>query len=352
MLICVFMFIILDSSEDYKKPALTRTVFYGKIERSKAQLRRRKQGVSIRPTFDRFPILKTGDEMVHRYFGHGVGRAAAGLAYYFLLAVFPMLIFINTVIGMLHLDVMRIAQELEFVVPDQVLAIITDYIEYISRLSPSLLLYAGGVLAVWALSRCFSSLLKALSLAYRTESRPGFLGVFVSAVMSIVLMVSIIVLVAVLMISQTLFNVIASRLHMPAVLVSLWDLLRITVLPLYAFLVLSCFYHVASRGRYPFSRAFPGALFFCVTWLAMSMGLSYYINNMTRYSLLYGSLGAVMLMLLWLYLTAVMLILGGELNHTLIVHKNIRSHGAKGEKKCQTSSECPSPSQPPSEPKR
>lgn len=309
-----------------------------------------KQGDRIQPASYRFSLIKTGGEIIRRYFDHGVGRAAAGLAYYFLLSVFPMLIFINTVIAMLRFDVVRIAQELEYVVPAQILDVITDYVAYISRLNPSVLLYAGGVLAVWALSRSFASLLHSLSLAYGTESRPGVLGVFVSSIMSIVLMVSFVVLVAVTMVGQRLFGLIAEHVRLPNAIVSLWDLLRFAILPLYAVLVVTGFYHVSARGRYAFMRSLPGAFFFCVTWLAMSTGLSYYINNITRYSLLYGSLGAVMLLLLWLYLTAVTLILGGELNHVLIMQRNIPRHN-KGEQKCQTSSEYRSPSRPPNEPR-
>ena len=69
----------------------------------------------------------------------------------------------------------------------------------------------------------------------------------------------------------------------------------------------------------------PGAFAAMISWVIISLGFSFYVDNMARYSMLYGSLGALMILTLWLYLTGVVLIMGGELNHVLIQAREKKS---------------------------
>ena len=69
-------------------------------------------------------------------------------------------------------------------------------------------------------------------------------------------------------------------------------------------------------------RVLPGAIFTSIGWIIASLGFSYYVNNISNYSRFYGSLGAVFILMIWLYLTSIILILGAEINSALDTNKN------------------------------
>ncbi len=261
-------------------------------------------------------FLRAGRELVRRYFRDQVGRDAAELAYYELFSLFPLVIFLNMVVSTLHLSPDRLSESLGLVLPPQAIAILTTYLEYIQGLDRPFLLYACMVLTVYAVSRAIASLLNSLAKAYGMTRRGVFAAVS-SVICAILLLGSIFVLLVLTMISDNLLLWLDQYITVPDLLISLWGLLRTLVAPVYLFFVVSCLYAVVGYGKYRFSQAMPGAGFAVVLWYLSTTAFSYYVNNMSRYSVLYGSLAAFMVLMLWLYLTGVVIILGGELNHVL-----------------------------------
>ena len=81
--------------------------------------------------------------------------------------------------------------------------------------------------------------------------------------------------------------------------------------------MLALLYYLVPNSHYRFPDILPGTLSALVSWLLFSIGFAYYVENMANYSVLYGSIGAVIVLLLWLYLSATVLIMGAELNCVL-----------------------------------
>ncbi len=254
--------------------------------------------------------------LVRRYFRDQVGRDAAELAYYELFSLFPLIIFLNMVLSTLHLSLDRLTETLGLVLPPQAADVVTTYLEYIQGLDTPFLLYACVVLTVYAVSRAIASLLNSLSKAYGITRRGAF-RVISSVACAVLLLGSIFVLLVLTMISDNLLLWLDQYITVPDLLISLWGLLRTLIAPVYLFLVVTCLYAVVGYGKYRFTQAMPGAGFAVVLWYLSTTAFSFYVNNMSRYSVLYGSLAAFMVLMLWLYLTGVVIILGGELNHVL-----------------------------------
>ena len=269
-------------------------------------------------------------ELITRIFQDNVTRSAAELAYYLLFSLFPLLIFVNALIGVFQFDINALLEELEVLLPSEVMNIIVDYVGYTASLRSQTLVYAGVVLGVWSISRSVSSLLRAISQAYRVQRR-GWLSRVLRVILTVALMVSVFLLLILLMISQTLLATVSRFIHLPGALIALWDLIKFLIGPAFIFFLLTGLYHVASQRQYRLTEAMPGALFSCVVWTAFSMGFSYYVSNFGRYSILYGSLGAIIILMLWLYATGVLVITGGELNHVLIEVKGKKQGGTKNE---------------------
>lgn len=270
-------------------------------------------------------IVRVLADLVRRYFQDNVGRSAAELSYYLLFSLFPLLIFLNVAVSMLHLSTDMLSTTLGVVLPAQVADILTSYLSYIQGLDAPVLLYACLFLTVYALSRAITSLIQSVSRAYRI-TRQGRFNALASIILSVLLLFSVIVLLLLMMVSENLLRQVSEyiAIDIPELLLKLWDLLRMMVGPVYMFLILSCFYAVVGFGKYRFTQAMPGAGFAVVTWFVVTSAFSYYISHASRYSLIYGSLAAFMVLMLWFYLTGMVIILGGELNHVL--EKNSEHH--------------------------
>lgn len=255
-------------------------------------------------------------ELTRRYFQDQVGRDAAELAYYLLFSLFPLIIFLNAAISTLHLSPGLLTDSLGLALPPQAADLLTTYLHYIQGLDRPFLLYACLVLAVYAVSRSISSLLNSLTRAYRLPRRGAFHALS-GIVCAVFLLASVLALLLLMMVSDNLLLWLDQYLTIPSMLIRLWNLLRVLVAPLFLFLMLAFLYAVVGYGKYRFSQALPGAGFAVVLWYLSTTAFSYYVNNMSRYSVLYGSLAAFMVLMLWFYLTGVVIILGGELNHIL-----------------------------------
>ena len=257
-------------------------------------------------------------QLVVRYFRHQVGRSAAELSYYLLFSLFPFLIFLNAVISMLHLSLDDIVHGLGGVVlPAQAAELLSTYLSYIQGLDTRVLLYACLFLTFYAVSRSVRSLTRAVSTAYQIPHQ-GPANAVLSAIFTVLLLLSILALLVLLMISENLLRQLDNYITVPEFLLRIWNILRLAVGPVLLCLLLTCFYFGVGYGRYRFWQALPGAAFAVVVWFVVTSGFSYYMGHVSRYSIIYGSLAAIMMLMLWFYLTGAVLILGGELNHILI----------------------------------
>ena len=105
---------------------------------------------------------------------------------------------------------------------------------------------------------------------------------------------------------------------LPAFLAELWVRLRYPVAGVAGYFALFFLYALAQDRRQPWKNLWPGTLFSLTAWMTLSVLYSLYVENFADYSLLYGSIGTVIVLLIWLYMSATVLILGAELNGTLM----------------------------------
>lgn len=265
-------------------------------------------------------------QLVKRYFRDHVGQSAAELAYYLLFSLFPLLIFLHAAISMLHLSPQMLADTLGSILPPQAADLVITYLSYIQGLDTPLLLYACLFLTVYAVSRATTSLIRSLTHAYRLRRQSRF-SLGAGVILTLLLLASLIVLMLLMVVSENLLLQIDRFITLPDVLIRLWNLLRVMVAPLYMLLVLTGLYATVGYRHYRFRQALPGAVFVVVLGFGVSSAFSYYINHAARYSVLYGSLAAFMVLMLWLYLMGAVIILGGELNHILANRKDIVGKG-------------------------
>ena len=270
--------------------------------------------------------------MIQHYFDYQVSRTAAQLAYSLLFMIFPLILFLNALLGVLNVNLDDIVRATAQVIPTEVASLIESYLAYLSGMSTPGHLFTGLVLSVYSLFRVVNVLLYALNTVYEVKNTRHWLRhAVLSFLFAAALLLSFVVILVVLLLGQDTLDALSRIWHIPDPVRQVWLWMRFVLLAAWLFSLLTALYVVAPNRKLRPRQAMPGAFFAMFAWVAVSYGFSYYIDHFSRYSLLYGSIGAVIITMLWLYVTGVILQLGGLFNHTLMTvpAREIRAENQK-----------------------
>ena len=249
-----------------------------------------------------------------RYLRHGVAVRSAALAFYLLFTMFPLLVFLSALLGSLHLEKTELLQGLTQFLPTEVTAFVNGYLDYAAEHSSLRLLLFGLVFSLYFPARAAGSLMRAVRTAYHLG--PLSLRHRLRALLySGFLLVAIIVTLALMTAGRRLLDYAARTMGLPGEPVLLWRCLRFPVMALVMYFALFLLYAMSQDERR--QLLWPGVLAALLCWMALSALYALYVEYVASYSLLYGSLGTAVVLLMWLYLTAVTWIMGAELNGTL-----------------------------------
>lgn len=269
-------------------------------------------------------LQRTLRQVVRNFFDHKVGRNAASLAYYLLFALFPLLIFISNLLGLLDLNVDSVIQTLLPIMPRDVVEILAYYLDHVSRTSSQALLWFSLVFTVYFPMRAAGGLMDDVRTAYQLgkPKRPilyGLRQLLYTLVLLVVTLLTLLLSTLGRQVLKTATNYFPAleKLVMLDMVLTLWQYLRFLVAAALMLAALGLLYASAQDSRQPRGSILPGVITASVMWLAVSICFSFYVENFANYSVIYGTLGAVIVLLSWLYMTAVILILGAELNAAL-----------------------------------
>lgn len=248
-----------------------------------------------------------------------VDRAAA-LSYYFVFALFPTLLFLTTLLGMFPgRDLMeRLLQTAQDVLPPDAASLLRRTLAEIQHGAGGRLLSVGAAAALWGASRGMVSIITTLNVVYGvTSRRPWWRRQLASVVLTVLF--SILALGALLSIvfGERVGRAIAVSAGYGYVFTAVWDLLQWPVGLLLVLTGIDLVYHLAPAVRQRWYWLTPGSAFAGVAWTAVSLGLRAYVNQFANYNATYGSIGGVILLLLWLYLSGMALLIGGEINSVI-----------------------------------
>ncbi|HEX4073976.1 MAG TPA: YihY/virulence factor BrkB family protein [Candidatus Acidoferrales bacterium] len=255
------------------------------------------------------------DVTAHNFFGR-----ASELAFDFLFALFPLLLFMLTLIGLFTSGSAELQGDLlaffsDFLPRTAFALLNTTAMELASHASNGKLT-AGILFALWFASGGVSSMISALNLAYGAKEERSWLRVRAIA-LCLTLLISALLLAALLLVlvSGHAADWLGIKLGLTPEVVALWKALQWPAA--IAFVILShalIYYFGPHLENRRWRWVTPGSVFGVVLWLAASLGLRIYLHFFNSYSTTYGSLGAVMILLVWLYVTGFAFLVGGEIN--------------------------------------
>ena len=265
---------------------------------------------------------------------HDMHYYAAALSYQVFFSLFPFLIFFVALLGTLNLlgyyD--RLLEQIQLLLPERAPGIVLQALEQIRNQSPTVL-SVSIVVALWSASSAVRLTMHALDIAYNVqEKRPVWKKYPLSILYTVLLAVLIIVAVGLIVVGSQAVGWLAQQIGLSSVFVELWEWLRIPVAVLLLIVSLVLVYYFFPNIDYPFSFILPGAVLAVILWLVASFGFSLYVNNFASYSATYGSLAVIIVMLLYLYISACILLFGAEVNAEIYYQF---AEGHKGEEKAQ-----------------
>lgn len=239
---------------------------------------------------------------------------AAQIAYFFLLSLFPLLLVLVGLVPYLPITTNDILAVVRDFAPGETMHLIETNMRNLAPKNGTLLSF-GIIATIWSASNGINAIVRAFNKAYDVQENRHFL---VARGMSIVLTISMIFvfILALLLpvfgkqIGLFLFDVFGLTEEFLAV----WNMLRWLVSPLILFIIFTGLYWFAPNKRLACISVLPGSLFATIGWILSSLAFSYYVSNFGNYSVAYGSIGAIIVLMIWFYISGIILMIGGEIN--------------------------------------
>ena len=264
-------------------------------------------------------LLRGAYLMIQRYLRHNVGIQSAALAFYLLFMIFPFLIFISALLGLLRLDVAGILLALGEILPRGVVDLIEVYLTYVSRNPSPHLLVFGLVFSIYFPMRATNSLMRSVRTAYHLGPPRGPVRHVLNTLLyTVLLIVTIAAALALMTVGDRILSYAVVHFRLPFFVAEAWTKLRFPVVAVLCYFALFLLYALAQDVRQPWRNIWPGTLAALTAWMAVSWLYAFYVDNIANYSLLYGSIGTVIALLIWLNMSSIVLIMGAEMNGTII----------------------------------
>ena len=270
-------------------------------------------------------------QLLCRYDDDGVSEMGAQLTYYLILSVFPFLIFFLSLLKYTPLADVGVLERLLAVLPGDTQKILFEIISGIMENGNIALLSFGAIGALWSSSKGILSIIKSVNRAYDLEEDRPFLKLRVLAIVfTIALYVVLIVAFSILIFGEVLFNLVFVSYTWPSLVI--WKILKVLIPLAFMGLMLSFLYKFSPSIKegieVKFSETIPGSIFASLGIIIFSAIFAIYVNNFGNYSKAYGSIGGLIVLLIWLYAISIVIVLGAEVNATIISMKNesIKEH--------------------------
>jgi membrane protein len=251
---------------------------------------------------------------------HAVTDSAAQLSYYALFSLFPFLFFLVTITAWLPLGgaFAELLGELSEIMPSDASTVVTQHVATLLETPRPRLLTVGLAITLWSASRGVDALRKALNLAYdvretRSIWRTQSIALGATVAISVVVLASI----AMVLLGGQAGLWLAERAHVGLQFQVVWGWLRWPCTALVFMLGVAVAFYVLPDVKQEFRYITPGSVASTVLWLLATWAFTQYAEHFGKYNATYGSIGGVVVLMTWLYISGLVLIVGGEMNAVL-----------------------------------
>lgn len=245
----------------------------------------------------------------------------AALSFYFLLSIFPLLIFLASALAYVPVPDLfdHAVAMMARVMPAEAMGLVERVLRDILTEERTGLLSLGILTAVWTASLGFHSMIEALNVTYEIpEGRPYWKRRLLAIGMTFGVGVLVAVALTVMILGPQFGRWLAEQVGLSPVWATVWPYLRWSIAIAFTVLAVELIYYLGPNARQRFLSQLPGAFFAVSVWLLASYGLGWYLRSFADFNATYGTLGAVIGLMMWFFVSATVILLGAEFNQALL----------------------------------
>lgn len=273
-------------------------------------------------------LVKVAKKLYSKIIADEITALGAQVSYYLLLSLFPFLIFLVTFISYTGLVSTDSIAPLAGLLPRSVYLLIVDVLRNVFISRSKAVLSISMAATIWSASSGVLAFMYGMNRAYRIrESRPFWKVRALSIVFTLALSLIIVVSILLVVFGEQLGSHISYVLNFTSLFDSLWDIFRYAASLITIFIVFVFFYIYVPSCNLSAREVLPGSSLATAGWILLSVGFSFYVDNFGSYSKTYGSIGAVIALMIWLYWSTIIVFAGSELNS--ILYKGIKKPKCK-----------------------
>ena len=263
---------------------------------------------------------------IRGFVGKEVGRRSAGLTYYLVFAIFPFILSIIALLGVLHLPMISLEGDAAAFLPKDVITLLNITLVHMTAYSNGAILTFGLAFALWFPFRAVKNMTEEVADIYGDEKISGKKRLLKVFFLYLIILIFIPVMFILLIVGEGLLDFVAQFLPVITMeFIALWNKLRFLPMALGLIFLTSAVYSLSPASRPGWRFVLPGALLSTAAWMAYSLFFAHYVNNMGNYSVIYGSIGAIIAFLIWLNWSLTALLTGAVFNQALRESKKIET---------------------------
>jgi membrane protein len=270
-------------------------------------------------------MIKRGKQLLYRIKDDDLSGLAAQTTYYLFLSLFPFLIFLISILAYTPLDEATVFTALRNILPIQTARLLADIVNEVLINGSLGLLSFGMISALWSTSKGIKSLIKGINRAYDVKETRSYLKVqLIIFVTTLTIPLLIFTNFSLLVLGNTLGRKIFTLIGIDGIYLHIWNITRFLLPILFMIIFFTLFYRYAPCRQLKIKEVISGAIFTSIMWILISLVFSFYVKNFGNFAKLYGSVGSIIVLLLWLNISSLVIYVGGEINAT-IAHFNEHS---------------------------
>jgi membrane protein len=252
-----------------------------------------------------------------------VFNGAAALAYYLMLAIFPMAIFLISLLPYLPIPNLQqaIMDLMHQILPQNAADLFQGVVENVTSQKRGGLLTFGLLFTIWSASSGMYAIMQQLNITYDvTEERPFWKVRGTAILLLLIFTILVVGAFALVILGGVIQDQLSGLLGESGILLAFFAVLRWIIIALFLVLGFACIYYFGPDVEQKFRFITPGSLIGVGLLVLASLGFRFYIQNFGNYSATYGSIGAVIILMLWLYIAGLVILIGSEINATAEQH--------------------------------
>ena len=259
------------------------------------------------------PVRSSIRELWEIYSQNRVHRYAAAFSYYVTLSFFPFIILVSIMVAPLHVDLQGVAEVIGNVIPDSITEIVNTHLRYISISGSKLMLWSAIIVLCTTASGAFRVLMNVMEDIQGRSRYSGILGFLLSFVLALAVLIFIYLACLMVVTGGWVMNLLETHFGLN-LFTDIWMWLRyVILLPIMFLFVQSIYVVTLPKGDHRFSPK-SGAVIATVLMVLVSMVFSWLMSMTNRYTVVYGSLASVAILMIWLYFCGIVLIMGNAVN--------------------------------------